>query len=134
MSFNIENYLINEGTTIKSALLKVGVNKAGLVFLQTDNNKVIGVATDGDIRRALLRGVSIDDDINNCVNKDFFSAETDTPREQLIKQLDNNIRVIPILDKLGKLTSIVSKDYLPLDNERSIPLTPEAILSGKLSA
>jgi len=126
LSFNVEKYVINEGASIKSALLKIEENHYGLIFMQTDNEKIIGIATDGDIRRALLRGISLEDDISNCMNRSFVSATIDAPREQLIKQLDSSIRFIPILDKLGKLKSIVSKEYLPLDDEKSIYIRARA--------
>lgn len=119
MNFDLEKYLIDEGASIKSALLKVEKNHSGMVFIQTESGKVVGVATDGDIRRALLQGETLEGDISNCVNREFVSASTDTPREQLIKQLDGDIRLIPILDKLGCLRSIISKEHLPLDDEKS---------------
>jgi D-glycero-alpha-D-manno-heptose-7-phosphate kinase len=126
LSFNVEKYVINQGASIKRALLKVEENHYGLIFIQLDNGEIIGVATDGDIRRSLLRGVSLDDDISNCMNRSFVSATVDTSREQLIKQLDSSIRFIPILDKLGKLTSIISKNYLPLDDQKDVYIRARA--------
>lgn len=111
--------MIEEGSSIKSALSKVEDNHCGMIFMQSDIGRVLGLATDGDIRRALLKGFSLDDDISSCVNYDFIWASADTPREQLIKHLDSHINFIPILDGSGKLQSIISKDYLPLDDEKS---------------
>ena len=119
MNFDAGKYVIEKGSSIKSALLKVEGNHCGMIFMQSDLGSIIGVATDGDIRRALLQGFSLADDISNCVNYDFVWADTETPREQLIKQLDSHINFIPILDELGKLQSIISKDYLPLYDEKS---------------
>ena len=126
MSFDIEKYLIDDSASIKEALIKVEENHYGMIFTQSSAGKVIGLATDGDIRRALLRGVSLEDSIAECVNREFVSASTDFSRERLIKRLDSAIRFIPILDKSGKLHSIVSKDYLPLEREGSIYIRARA--------
>lgn len=126
MNFDAEKYVIDEGSCIKSALLKVDSNHCGMIFMQSDAGRIVGMATDGDIRRALLKGFSLADDISNCINYGFVWASTDTSREQLIKLLDSHINFIPILDQLGKLQSIMSKDYLPLDNEKSIYIRARA--------
>ena len=126
MNFDVEKYVIDEGASIKSALLKVEENHYGMIFAQTDAGKIVGLATDGDIRRALLRGVTLEDDVSNCVNREFVWAATDTPREQLIKRLDGHIQFIPLLDELGKLSSIISKDYLPLEDEKDVYIRSRA--------
>ena len=126
MNFDTENYLIDDSASIKEALIKVEENHYGMIFTKSSVGKVVGLATDGDIRRALLRGVSLEDSISFCVNREFVSASTDFSRERLLKRLDGNIRFIPILDKSGKLHSIVSKDYLPLEHEGSIYIRARA--------
>mgnify|MGYP001284719873 CR=1 FL=1 len=126
MNFDTEKYLIDDDATVKDALAKVEANHYGMIFTQTTSGKVVGLATDGDIRRALLRGIVLDDSIAACVNREFVSAPLELSRERLIKRLDSHIKFIPIIDKLGKLHSIVSRDYLPLDGEKSIHIRARA--------
>lgn len=126
MSFDTEKYVVDEGASIRSALLKVEQNHFGMIFVQSDAGKIVGVATDGDIRRGLLKGATLDDDISSCTNSEYVWATVDTSREQLIKRLDGHIRFIPILDGLGRLTSIISKDYLPLDDEKAVYIRSRA--------
>ena len=126
MTFDAEKYVINEGASLRTALLKVDNNHCGMIFMQAVDEKIIGIATDGDIRRALLQGATLDGDISDYVNRDFVSAVTETPREKLIKQLDGHIRFIPVLDQLGRLRSIISKDNLPLNEEKPIYIRARA--------
>ena len=126
MTFDVEKYVVNEHASLRSALLKVDNNHCGMIFMQAVDGKIIGLATDGDLRRALLQGASLEDCISDSANREFVSASIDTPREQLIKQLDGHIRFIPILDQLGKLRSIISKDHLPLDEEKPIYIRARA--------
>ena len=126
MNFDIEKYVIDERASIKSALLKVENNQHGLIFAQAESGKIIGLATDGDIRRALLKGVTLEDSVSDCINREFVWESADTPREQLIKRLDGHINFVPILDEFGKLISIITKDYLPLEDERAIYIRSRA--------
>jgi D-glycero-alpha-D-manno-heptose-7-phosphate kinase len=126
LNFDVKKYVIDEKASVKSALLKVEKNSFGMIFAQTNAGKIVGLATDGDIRRALIRGVTLEDEISNCMNRKFVWAATDTPREQLIKRLDGHIHLIPILDEQGKLSSIISKDYLPLEDEKSVYIRARA--------
>ena len=126
MSVDIKNLIIHDGASIKSALEKIHNNQYGMIVVKDALGKVIGIATDGDIREALLRGIVIEDDISNCTNHKFVSADIDTPREQLIKRLDSHIKVIPIIDKAGKLHSVISKNNLPLEGEKSIYIRSRA--------
>ena len=126
MNFNYEKYVIDENASIKSALLKVEENHYGMVFVKTIDEKIVGLATDGDIRRALLRGVTLENKVSDCMNREFVWQEVDTPREQLLKRLESHIKFIPILDKSGKLSSIISKDYLPLEDERAVYIRSRA--------
>ena len=126
MNFDVEKYVIDENASIKSALLKVEENHYGMIFAQTNAGKIVGLATDGDIRRSLLRGVTLEDSVSECMNRKFVWEVADTPREQLIKQLDGHIHFIPILDQSGRLISIISKDYFPLEDERAVYIRSRA--------
>ena len=60
------------------------------------------------------------------VNIDFVWANAGSSREQLIKLLDSHIKYIPILDNSKKLVSIVSREYLPLEDEKSVYIRSRA--------
>ena len=126
MKSDVEKYIIEENLTIKEALKKVEENHQGMVFTFTFDQVITGIATDGDIRRALLDGASLEDPISACSNKDFVWASVDTPRENLIKKLDGHIRVLPLLDESKKLHMVVSKDFLPLREEEEIYIRSRA--------
>lgn len=119
MTSNINIYLIDEESSINDALKKVDKNKYGMILTKNSKNKISGIATDGDIRRGLIKGFSLKDSISSCANKNFVYASIDSPREQIIKRLDSKIKFIPILEDSGELHSIVSNHDFPLDSERS---------------
>ena len=48
------NYSIEKDKNIEDALKLIELNGLGLIFIE-DRKKIIGVVTDGDIRRALIK-------------------------------------------------------------------------------
>jgi len=113
----MDKFQIPLTATLRQALLQIEANHYGIVFIVSENLEVIGVATDGDIRRKLLEGGSLEDIIDTCANKNFVWADLKTPREVLLKQLDHRIKVIPILGQNKRLINIISRDNFPLLDE-----------------
>ena len=91
----IDQFLISQAVSLRDALNMISENKQGFIITVDDDGCVVGLATDGDIRIKLVEGISIDDPISICANSNFIWADQSTPRESILKQLDNNIRFIP---------------------------------------
>jgi len=106
--------------TVKDALALIDKNQNGFILVSDENDTIIGIATDGDIRHQLLDAVTLNDSIESCVNFNFTWANEDTPREVLLKQLDHKIKAIPILTNDKKLVSIVTRNYIPKKSEEKI--------------
>lgn len=115
MSLNL--FLISELAPLREALVRIEANHHGIILTSDASDVVSGLATDGDIRRKLLAGASLDDPIASCTNSEFVWADQATSRELLLKQLDHRIRVIPVLDAARRLVGIVSRDHLPMQVE-----------------
>ena len=63
----INKYLVNKNEKLESVLELIDANKIGAVFIE-DKGAVIGVATDGDIRSNLIKGLKLNDKISLCSN------------------------------------------------------------------
>ena len=126
MSFDLDKCIVDEHASVREALKQVDENHYGFVFSQNMNGQITGLATDGDIRRGLINGITLDDSILSCANPDFLWASIDSPREQLIKQLDSHIQFIPVFDNDRKLQYIVSKDFIPLSDEQDVYIRSRA--------
>lgn len=105
---------------MRDALSQIERNHHGIVLTTDPSGAVTGLATDGDVRRRLLDGGTLDDRIGSCANRDFVWETPETSRESLMKKLDHRIRVIPILDKDRRLAGIVSRDHLPVQVEEAV--------------
>lgn len=117
---NINNFKISKDSSLREALELIDKNQSGTIFVIDKDNIVIGVVTDGDIRRKLLKGVQLDDGLENIYNNNFISFDISTSRETLIKKLDTVVSVIPLLDSKGRLVDIASRKHYPITKEEKI--------------
>ena len=62
------NFIINIKSYIRDALEKINLNKHGAVFIE-DKGKIVGIITDGDVRRVLLKNIDINIRITKIINK-----------------------------------------------------------------
>ena len=111
-------FTIQKTSTIKSALEKIDSNGEGIICIVDNSNRVISVATDGDIRRKLLDGVTLDQPIDLCGNESFVFASDKDSRETLLKLLDNGAKAIPIIDKNKFFLRLISRNNLPILEEQ----------------
>ena len=64
----IKKYQVIEKTLIRSAIKQMDKVGNGFCVCVDNNEKVIGVISDGDFRRAILKGVQLDEPIENIMN------------------------------------------------------------------
>jgi D-glycero-alpha-D-manno-heptose-7-phosphate kinase len=117
---NLDIFIVLKTMSLREALQRIESNHHGTIFIVNPNGSVLGVATDGDIRRYLLNGGSLDHAIGLCANTDFVWERLTTPRENLLKKLDHRIRVIPLLDDSMCLVGVASRDYMPVQVEGAV--------------
>lgn len=116
----LDIFLISASASLREALQRIEANHHGMIFVADLTGAVLGVATDGDIRRCLLDGGSLDDAISQCANPDFVWESPATPREILLKKLDHRVRAIPLLDAARCLVGLVSRDHMPIEAEGAV--------------
>jgi len=120
---NKSKFTIKDDKTIKYALGKINnfpVNTVCLILFVVDSNaKIIGSLTDGDIRRGLLKGISLDDNVTSVMQKDFkyLLDYSDFKKFDEFKKL--NLKIVPLVDKDFHLIEFVNlfemKSMLPVD-------------------
>ncbi|WP_294961219.1 CBS domain-containing protein [Sulfurimonas sp.] len=115
-----DKYLININDTIECALIKIDNNHLGVIFIE-DKNKVVGCATDGDIRRFLLENKNFELPIVKCINRNFvFLFQDNGTKENILKLLDTRIKAIPILDNNHKFISVTSQKNINWNEKEKI--------------
>src|SRR3989344_5083587 len=134
MSFQLE-----KNKSIKEAMNVIDKNGIGTVLV-VDNKKVIGIVTDGDIRRAVMAG----HDVNSCVdgimnkepvlikNTDLMNAQTvDNAIGSIVRRVTNDSeRFIPIVNNEGQVIDLVLSKNLRSYTGPKAKKVKKALIAG----
>jgi CBS domain-containing protein len=91
---------------MKDAISKITKSSCQIALVKSANI-LKGVITDGDIRRAILQGKSLETKSKEIMQKNFvFLNEKKTSKEALRIMRDKNLRQIPQLDKNGRIINL----------------------------
>ncbi len=116
------NVLINTNSIIKDALTKLQDNKKRFLIVLDNEKKLYATLTDGDIRRAFLNNFTIENKINEIVNKDFKFLKIDSTFDEICELFKNEkIDFLPIIDTDNKLTNIITKKQFHIMLLENIP-------------
>lgn len=125
----MDNHIIDIHATILQALEQLNALTDGVMTLIVTDREghVSGTVTDGDIRRALLGGATLQTPVEEAAHKDFSSVGPDTPVDRIKQARLKGIRLLPVIDSAGKLV-----DTLDLTKvETILPLSAILMAGGK---
>lgn len=101
-----EAYLVNQAYSLKETMAVINANSMGFALV-CDGRKLLGIVTDGDIRRYLLGGGSLKEAICNIANrKFFFVCENERHLAKAIMEREK-ITVIPVINERQELVDIL---------------------------
>jgi len=101
--FDANAAIVNEQTSIREAMMVIDrAASQGAAVLASDH-KLIGMITDGDVRRALINGAQLDDTIKGIFNSNAL-ALPDTMQAAVAQEImiANNLRQLPFVDAQGR--------------------------------
>lgn len=105
----MRSLIISPDTSLKVAMKTLSLNSGKTLFVVNSEQELIGSVTDGDIRRALLRGVGFDCPVCEFMYQHprvVYSMEK-YPKEQAEKiMLEEKLQVIPLLSPSKKIMDI----------------------------
>lgn len=132
-------HIIFQDQTLLDALKRINsIKSAPLVLFALDSNNALrGTITDGDVRRALIKGLNVNDKISDVMHRNFHFLRKgiDDNVSNLHRQRELKMRLLPILDEENHICDIVNlekyRTKLPIDavlmaggrGERLRPLT-----------
>ena len=94
----IDDFTCSGNNTLLKAMYIINENTKGVCFVVDVTNTLIGVITDGDIRRALLNNASLDDKIKNILSKQFSYGRVNEGYDKLISKITDRVSIIPLVN------------------------------------
>ena len=135
---DFQRYILPETATIKDALIALDKNSDDVLtlFIVDKVDKMMGTLTDGDVRRGLIQGIDLSDNVKVIMHTAFRFIDEDRKDVKLIKEYkERGIKLLPYLSKDGKIEKVYAlnkiSSILPIDavimaggkGERLRPLT-----------
>lgn len=103
------NHIITSEATIGDALLRLNsLTDGNLTIVAVDaDNRLRGTVTDGDIRRALLKGLTLSAPVTEAVQSHCITSSALPQRSRVNDLLARGIKLLPIVDAEGRLVDLV---------------------------
>ena len=100
-------------STVEHTLSVLDAGGQGLCFLVDADDVLVGLVTDGDIRRGLLGGTRLDDPVAGIANTEPIVDDHHRPQDEVRRRLSTRISHIPLVDEAGRLVDYVSHFHNP---------------------
>jgi dTDP-glucose pyrophosphorylase len=118
--------------SLRDTMKYIDLNEKGIVLVVDNEQKLVDTITDGDIRRAIMSGASLDNPITTLLKKKVRSqsrgpitAPHGTSKTKLYQLMKENVvRQIPLLDNEDRVVDLVSIEEIMPD----VSCTPQAVV------
>ncbi len=124
----LELFCVGKETAILDCLRKIDINQKGFLIV-TEKDCPIAVLTDGDLRRLIINGASLKDNLEEFSSKDFKFLSEELNFFSIAEIFNSlSINFIPIICSEGKLIDIITKEQFeasvllnqPLDHKKRL--------------
>lgn len=106
ISNSLKKFICQRNTALSQALKMIDANVKGFLIV-LDGDVVVGVLTDGDIRRYLINNSNLTNlQVKDAFNSKFVYASLDDPQEKIISLFNSKIKFLPIIDERRRLINI----------------------------
>jgi dTDP-glucose pyrophosphorylase len=105
--FDWQAISVGHNANIRDALTVLDKQAMQIVLMVSEENRLLGTVTDGDIRRGLLRGETLDSPVDTVANRTptvGYNDETEIVWQQHIKR--KSLRHLPILNRHKQLVGL----------------------------
>lgn len=108
-----QQVLINPQTSLRATIEVIDQAALQIALVVDEQQKLVGVVTDGDIRRALIRGLPLEHPVQDVMNKRPKVAAPNDSKSQLIALMEgHHLYQLPIVDEQGRILRLESLQSL----------------------
>ena len=109
--------LVRPQTPILKAIEIIDASSSGAVLVVSDENHLLGTVTDGDIRRGILKGISLEEPVSCIMNcNPIFTRKDNNNAFNIMRR--KQINQIPILDNENRVIGVeIISDFIASENK-----------------
>ena len=110
---DLVDYLVRPDASLREVIEIIDRGAAQIALVADAENKLLGVITDGDIRRAMLRNESLLSLAENIMFRDFRALPRDATEDQALAFMRREtLHQIPALDEQGRVIRLFLMEEL----------------------
>lgn len=118
-----KDYIVQSTLSIKDAMTKINELGGKGLFIVDEKNRLVGSVTDGDIRRALIKGIGVSEAINHAMKADAVYAKSELSDLKKLEILEkNHIHSVPVIDNDRVILDIFTIEKLKDHSEIQVVL------------
>nr|WP_321239565.1 nucleotidyltransferase family protein [uncultured Tolumonas sp.] len=107
MSKNWEKVVLSPEHSVRDALAVINEEALRVCLVVDEERHLLGVVTDGDVRRAILNNISLTQSVTAVMNPTPITVSAKLTRAQLLETMrDRSILSLPVVDEAGKLIGL----------------------------
>jgi dTDP-glucose pyrophosphorylase/predicted transcriptional regulator len=112
-NYDWKKTLIRDSKTIQEALESLNNSGLQIVLVIDSNQKFKGTITDGDIRRGILKGLGIKQNLSDIVNKEALVVPPEISKDAVLHLMKaNKLKHLPIVDSNGIIYGLHTFDNI----------------------
>ena len=108
MQYDLRSIIVRGDQSILEVIKAVNDRGSRLAIVVDDQERLIGIATDGDVRRGFLKGHSPNEAIKNIMNSSPVVAKEGLSQEAMLNLVNEKYRQLPVLDDYGRVKGLIT--------------------------
>jgi nucleoside-diphosphate-sugar epimerase len=112
---DISYSLAHKHNSLREVMKKIGKSGEQFALIVNEHNQLLGMVTDGDIRRSIIQGIAVDDPIEKAMNLEPISININDDDEEvikIIKRSNKKINYLPVVDENNVVKDILLHDEI----------------------
>ena len=125
-----EKIFVRPGATVREAITSIDAGAIEIALVVDEERRLIGTVTDGDVRRALLDGVTLEDPIDPIVHRDPVTAPHGAdPGTVLALMTSRGVDQVPLVAN-GQVRDVAFIRDLVADDDQTRGDHPIVLMAG----
>jgi len=122
-NFDWEKSLCYKNLTIKQVIRKMQKNSLRIALIVNKEKKLLGTITDGDVRRGILKNISLNDKGSKIMNNKPRSVYDDVTKKEILNLIrSKDFLHMPIINKNKKVVGLHTLQSLTTQNKFHNPV------------
>ncbi len=110
---DVSKILVGPKASALDALRVIDLGAEQIALIVDDQRRLLGTLTDGDVRRGLLHGATIDTPVHQLMNTRFTSVKWNEDHSAVVERMKSGVlRQVPVLDECGRVVELLLLDEL----------------------